>query len=67
MKSQLIAFICIILIVSLSASPAFGGCGRWVIRDNTDFLTDPVFDQAVASSTGTSATTFSVPLTTCST
>lgn len=54
MKSQLI--VCITLILSLLASPAFGGCGKWVVRDNTDFLTDPVFDQAVASSTGNNAT-----------
>ena len=54
MKSQLI--VCITLILSLLASPAFGGCGKWVVRDNTDFLTDPVFDQAVASSTGSNAT-----------
>ena len=32
-----------------------GGCGKWVIRDNTDFLKDPIFDDAVASSTGSSA------------
>ena len=51
-----IACICIILILSLLTIPAFGGCGKWVIRDNTDFLTDPVFDQAVASSTGSNAT-----------
>jgi hypothetical protein len=38
------------------ASPAFAGCGKWVIRENTDFLTDPIFDDAVASSTGSSAT-----------
>ena len=54
MKSQLI--VCIALILLLLASPAFGGCGKWVVRDNTDFLTDPVFDQAVASSTGKNAT-----------
>lgn len=54
MKSQLI--VCTALILSLLASPAFGGCGKWVVRDNTDFLTDPVFDQAVASSTGSNAT-----------
>lgn len=36
--------------------PAFAGCGKWVVRDNTDFLTDPIFDDAVASSTGNSAT-----------
>jgi len=44
------------LIVALLACPAWAGCGKWVVRDNTDFLTDPDFDQAVASSTGTSAT-----------
>ena len=54
LKSQLI--VCTALILSLLASPAFGGCGKWVVRDNTDFLTDPVFDQAVASSTGSNAT-----------
>ncbi len=37
-------------------SPAYAGCGKWVIRDNTDFLKDPIFDDAVASSTGSSAT-----------
>lgn len=35
---------------------ASAGCGRWVIRDNTDYLQDPVFDEAVASSTGPNAT-----------
>jgi len=38
------------------AYPAYAGCGKWVIRDNTDFLEDPIFDDAVASSTGSSAT-----------
>jgi hypothetical protein len=42
--------------MALLACPAWAGCGKWVVRDNTDFLTDPDFDQAVASSTGTSAT-----------
>ena len=54
MKSQLI--VCTVLILAMLASPAFAGCGKWVIRDNTDFLTDPIFDDAVASSTGSSAT-----------
>jgi hypothetical protein len=44
------------LIVALLAGPTWAGCGKWVVRDNTDFLTDPDFDQAVASSTGSSAT-----------
>ena len=42
--------------MALLACPAWAGCGKWVVRDNTDFLTDPLFDQAVASSTGASAT-----------
>ena len=54
MKSQLI--ICMVLILAMLTSPAYAGCGKWVIRDNTDFLKDPIFDDAVASSTGSSAT-----------
>jgi len=42
--------------MALLVCPAWAGCGKWVVRDNTDFLTDPLFDEAVASSTGTSAT-----------
>jgi hypothetical protein len=48
--------VCIVLISAMLASPACAGCGKWVIRDNTDFLKDPIFDDAVASSTGSSAT-----------
>ena len=54
MKTHLV--ICTVLIMALLACPAWAGCGKWVVRDNTDFLTDPLFDQAVASSTGASAT-----------
>ncbi len=54
MKTHLI--LCTVLIMALLAYPAWAGCGKWVIRDNTDYLTDPLFDQAVASSTGPSAT-----------
>lgn len=36
------------LILIILASPAWAGCGRWVIRDNTDFLADPLFDEAMA-------------------
>ncbi|MCX6680149.1 MAG: hypothetical protein NTX42_07285 [Methanothrix sp.] len=54
MKSQLI--VCMVLILAMLAYPAYAGCGKWVIRDNTDFLKDPMFDDAVASSTGSSAT-----------
>jgi hypothetical protein len=56
LKSQFI--VCMLLILAMLAYPALGagGCGKWVIRDNTDFLIDPMFDDAVASSTGNSAT-----------
>ncbi|HPC89869.1 MAG TPA: hypothetical protein PKY93_06040 [Methanothrix sp.] len=50
-------FICIILILAILSSPAWAGCGKWVVRyAETDFLEDPIFDEAVASSTGSSAT-----------
>ena len=48
--------ICVALTLALLAAPAFAGCGKWVVRDNTDFLKDDIFDDAVASSTGSSAT-----------
>jgi hypothetical protein len=54
LKTHLV--LCTVLIMTLIAYPAWAGCGKWVVRDNTDFLTDPLFDQAVASSTGSSAT-----------
>ena len=40
------------MILIILASPAWAGCGRWVVRDNTDFLADPLFDAAMESSTG---------------
>jgi hypothetical protein len=54
LKSQII--VCMVLILAMLASPAYAGCGKWVVRDNTDFLEDPIFDDAVSSSTGSSAT-----------
>jgi len=54
LKSQLI--VCMVLILAMLACPANAGCGKWVIRDNTDFLKDAIFDDAVASSTGSTAT-----------
>jgi hypothetical protein len=45
----------IFLILFLLSFQASAGCGKWVIRDNTDFLADPTFDEAVKSSTGDSA------------
>ena len=50
------SIVCMILILAAIASPAYAGCGKWVIRDNTDFLKDPIFDEALESSTGSSAT-----------
>jgi hypothetical protein len=50
MKMKSILSLALILIIL--ASPAWAGCGRWVVRDNTDFLADPLFDAAVESSTG---------------
>jgi len=44
------------MILAMLACPANAGCGKWVIRDNTDFLKDSIFDDAVASSTGSTAT-----------
>ena len=50
MKMKSILSLALILIIL--ASPAWAGCGRWVVRDNTDFLADPLFDAAMESSTG---------------
>ena len=49
------SILCLALVIALLASPAWAGCGKWVIRDDSDYLSDPDFDQAVASSTGTAA------------
>ena len=43
MKKLLITFIFLIILIALSYQ-ASAGCGRWVIRDNTDYLEDPLFD-----------------------
>ena len=56
MKSQLIVCMVLLLAILASSASGAGGCGKWVIRDNTDFLIDPMFEDAVASSTGSSAT-----------
>lgn len=37
--------------MALFSFQASAGCGRWVIRDNTDYLEDPIFDDAVKAST----------------
>jgi hypothetical protein len=45
--------IVIVFIIAFLVFNASAGCGRWVVRDNTntDYLEDPVFDEAVSSST----------------
>jgi len=46
-----------LLLATLLLDPASAGCGRWVVRENTDYLADPLFDvvdpmpQDVANST----------------
>jgi hypothetical protein len=56
LKTKLIVCTVLLLAILASSASGAGGCGKWVIRDNTDFLKDPMFDDAVASSTGSSAT-----------
>ena len=38
------------------AYQASAGCGKWVVRETTDYLEDPLFEDAVKSSTGPNAT-----------
>jgi hypothetical protein len=45
-----------ILVAILLAHQASAGCGKWVIRETTDYLDDPSFDEAIASSAGPNAT-----------
>lgn len=44
------------MVAALLVSQAMAGCGKWVVRETTDYLKDSVFDDAVADSTGSSAT-----------
>jgi len=46
----------VMLILALLTSSAWAGCGRWVVRENTDYLEDPLFDEAVKDSTPAGAT-----------
>ena len=52
------SILCLALVIAFLASPAWAGCGKWVVRENPtyDSLSDADFDQAVASSTGAAAT-----------
>jgi hypothetical protein len=54
LKAKIALFM--LLVAVLLVSQATAGCGRWVVRETTDYLTDPLFDGAVADSTGPNAT-----------
>jgi len=54
LKTKIALFM--LLVAVLLVSQASAGCGKWVVRETTDYLTDPLFDDAVAASTGSSAT-----------
>jgi hypothetical protein len=54
LKKYLILFT--VLIMALLAYQASAGCGKWVVRETTDYLDDPLFEDAVKSSTGPNAT-----------
>lgn len=54
MKKRRMLFV--ILIMALLVYQASAGCGRWVIRETTDYLDDPLFEAEVAASTGPNAT-----------
>jgi hypothetical protein len=51
-----IALLFVFMVATLLVSQAMAGCGKWVVRETTDYLKDSVFDDAVADSTGSSAT-----------
>ncbi|MDM7939690.1 MAG: hypothetical protein QUS07_05030 [Methanothrix sp.] len=54
MKTKMV--ILILMIAALLTFQASAGCGRWVVRENTDYLEDPLFNEAVEDSTGPNAT-----------
>lgn len=54
MKAKIALFMLLVAVLLLSQASA--GCGKWVVRETTDYLKDPLFDDAVAASTGSSAT-----------
>ena len=37
----------VVLLALLLSTQALAGCGRRVVRGNTDYLEDPIFDDAV--------------------
>jgi len=57
MKFPLTAILLAAVLVGALSAPSSAGCGKWVVRyPETDFLEDPIFDEAVKSSTGASQT-----------
>lgn len=54
LKTKIVLLIA--MIAALLTFQASAGCGRWVVRENTDYLEDPLFDDAVEDSTGHNAT-----------
>ncbi len=52
----MIALLVLITALLSFQATAASKCGKWVIRDNTDYLEDPLFDDAVKSSIGASDT-----------
>jgi len=44
------SIICLALILAILTGPAWAGCGRWVVRETTDYLDDPIFSEAMAPS-----------------
>ncbi len=53
MKLNIIVIV--VFALALLAFNASAGCGKWVVRDNTDFLEDPTFDAAMSSTPGGNA------------
>ena len=45
-KINLNIILFVLLIIMSSSFQASAGCGRWVVRENTDYLADPIFDAA---------------------
>ena len=45
-KINLNIILFVLLIIMLSSFQASAGCGRWVVRENTDYLADPIFEYA---------------------
>ena len=47
--------LCLVLVIALLTSPAWAGCGTWIIRGNTEYHYDAEYERAVSTSTGHAA------------